>query len=249
MIYNKFAKKMEQRTCGYCSERFEGTGGPGGRLPVVFPCLCRVCKVCALKQEAEAQQQPAAGGDGKEKKKGTPCLICKALCDTPVSDLFLDVGLLKELDGAHSTVVPTCDACDDAQATKHCGDCKKSKHFCDDCYTITHRSAKNQGHTAVPIQEHQASTTAGSASAGAAAAQLMCTVHTDEVLKFFCDDCNILVCATCGILHHKTHTLKLIEEAAQVQRSEIETAIATTTVSLTETTEAVQSLKKLKAEI
>ena len=73
----------------------------------------------------EAQQQQPAGG-GKEKKKGTPCLICGALCDTPVCDLFLDVALLKQLEGATALAVPTCDACDDAQATKHCGDCKKN---------------------------------------------------------------------------------------------------------------------------
>ena len=53
----------------------------------------------------------------------------------------------------------------------------------------------------------------------------MCSVHADEVLKFFCKDCKDLVGVTCGILHHNGHALQSLEEAAQVQHGEIETAI------------------------
>ena len=89
-------------------------------MPVVFPCLFKFCKVCALNQEAEAQQQQKGG---KQKKKGkgkkvkanqpTPCLVCGALCDTPVAELPLDVALLNVLEAATALVIPPCDVCDE----------------------------------------------------------------------------------------------------------------------------------------
>ena len=59
-----------ERDCVNCGERYEGKGGPSGRLPVVFPCLCKVCKVCALKHEAEAQQQQKGGKQKKKEREG-----------------------------------------------------------------------------------------------------------------------------------------------------------------------------------
>eukprot|EP00729_Bicosta_minor_P032796 gene32796-biopygen13656 len=181
---------MEQ-CCPSCGERYEGKGGPGGRLPVIFPCLCRFCKVCALKEEVAAQQQqPAAAalGKGKKKKKKkkkegeqkpTPCLNCKTPCAIPVSNLLLDDALLNELARAGSKAAPVCDVCDEEDATKHCGDCKKFQFFCDDCYTTAHRSAKNKGHTPTPIQDYLASS--ASAPGGASvASKMMCSIHTDE---------------------------------------------------------------------
>ena len=44
-------------------------------------------------------------------------MICKALCDTPVEELALDVALLEKLEGANSLAVPLCDVCDEERAT------------------------------------------------------------------------------------------------------------------------------------
>eukprot|EP00729_Bicosta_minor_P008738 gene8738-biopygen15012 len=244
---------MEQ-CCPSCGERYEGKCAPGGRLPVIFPCLCRFCKVCALKTEVEAQQQqPAAAGKGKKKKKEdeqkpTPCLNCKTPCAISVSNLLLDDALLNELAGAGSKVAPVCDVCDEEDATKHCDDCKKNQSFCDHCFTSAHRSAKNKGHTPTPIQDYLASS--ASASVGVSAApKIMCKIHTDKALDVFCDDCNILVCAMCGILHHKTHALKPIEEAVQQHRGEIEAAATFTTAACADTTSTIKSLRQMKAKL
>eukprot|EP00729_Bicosta_minor_P032689 gene32689-biopygen25521 len=251
---------MEQ-CCPSCGERYEGKGGPGGRLPVIFPCLCKFCKVCALKEETAAQQQqpqrPAAAkkgkGNGKKKmkegeQKPTPCLSCKTPCAIPVNDLQLDDALLNALAGAGSKAAPVCDVCDEEEATKHCGDCKKNQFFCDHCFTSAHRSAKQKGHTPTPIQDHLASSATASGG-GSVAPKMMCSIHTDEALKFFCDDCQVLVCATCGILHHKTHTLKPIGEAAQQHRGEINTAAAITTTACADTTSTIKALRQVEAKL
>eukprot|EP00729_Bicosta_minor_P032810 gene32810-biopygen31607 len=244
---------MEQ-CCPSCGERYEGKGAPGGRLPVIFPCLCRFCKVCALEAEVAAQQQqPAAAGKGKKKKKEdeqkpTPCLNCKTPCAIPVKDLQLDDALLNELAGAGSKAAPVCDVCDEEDATKHCGDCKKNQFFCDDCFTSAHRSAKNKGHIPTPIHEYLASS--ASAPGGASAAsKMMCSIHTDEVLKFFCDDCNILVCAMCAVLHHNGHTLKPIGDAVEQHRGEIEAAVTCTASGCADTTSTIKALRQVEAKL
>lgn len=247
---------MEQ-CCPSCGERYEGKGGPGGRLPVIFPCLCRFCKVCALKAEVAAQQQqPAAAGKGKKKKKEdeqkpTPCLNCKTPCAIPVKDLQLDDALLNELAGTGSKAAPVCDMCDEEDeedATKHCGDCKKFQFFCDHCFTSAHRSAKNKGHIPTPIQDHLASS--ASASGGVSAApKMMCSIHTDEVLKFFCDDCQVLVCAMCAVLHHNGHTLKPIGDAVEQHRCEIEAAATCTATGCADTAETIKALRQVEAKL
>eukprot|EP00729_Bicosta_minor_P008247 gene8247-biopygen25007 len=249
---------MEQ-CCPSCGKQYEGEGGPGGRLPVIFPCLCKFCKACALQEEeaAQQQQQPAAAKKGKgkkkKKKKGdeqkpTPCLNCKMPCAIPVSNLTLDEALLNVIAGAGSKTAPVCDVCDEEKATKHCGDCKKNQFFCDDCFTPAHRSAKNKGHTPTPIQKYLASR-ASASGGGSGAPKMMCSIHTDEALKFFCDDCQVLVCATCGILHHNGHRLKPVGEAAQQHRGEIKAAAAITTTARAETTETIKSLRQVKAKL
>eukprot|EP00729_Bicosta_minor_P021052 gene21052-biopygen19309 len=77
----------------------------------------------------------------------------------------------------------------------------------------------------------------------------MCKIHADKPLEFFCDDCQVLVCATCGILHHNGHTLKLTGEAVQQHRGEINTAATITTAARAETTETIKSLRQVKAKL
>ena len=70
--------------------------------------------MCALQEEAKAQQQqPASGGKkgGKEGKgnqkkayKPTPCMQCKKPCKTPVGQLLLDVTTMKQMGGGHAAV-------------------------------------------------------------------------------------------------------------------------------------------------
>eukprot|EP00729_Bicosta_minor_P018938 gene18938-biopygen5531 len=247
---------MEQ-CCPSCGERYEGKSGPGGRLPVIFPCLCRFCKACALNAEVEAQQQHGKGkgkGKGKKKKKGdkqkpTPCLNCKTPCAIPVSNLLLDEALLNDIASAvGGKAAPVCDVCDEEEATKHCGDCKKNQFFCDHCFTSAHRSEKNKGHTPTSIQDHLASS--ASASGGASdAPTMMCSIHTDEVLKFFCDDCQMLVCATCAVLQHNGHTLKLIGGAVHQHRDEIQASTAATKFSQQALSDTIKALYILKGKI
>eukprot|EP00729_Bicosta_minor_P004234 gene4234-biopygen17831 len=247
--------------CPSCSERYEGKSGPGGRLPVIFPCLCRICKVCGLKEEAAAQQQQpeaaaAKKGKGRKKKKGyepkpTPCLHCKTPCNIPVSELLLDEALLSEIAGAtNEKDVPLCDACGEEQATKNCGYCRVDHQlFCDDCFTAMHSTAKKKDHTPTPVQDYLSSSAPIASRGAPAAPTMMCKIHTDKPLEFFCDDCQVLVCAMCAVLHHNGHTLKLIGEAVHQHQGEIHALTAATKVSQQALSDTIKALYILKGKI
>eukprot|EP00729_Bicosta_minor_P029637 gene29637-biopygen14666 len=205
-------------TCPSCCKKYAGVSGDDVRKPVVLTCLCVFCKGCALQEEAKAQQQQQPGGGGGKKKKGmeekaeyipTPCMSCSTHCAVPVNELKLDVAAMKEVDGAgggkQQQMVPLCDICEGEQATKFCGDCKKTPLLCDSCHKTAHRHAKKQGNKSAPIQQHMSSAPAYTAGGGAAAAAVMskmCSVHVGIPLLLFCDTCNMLICGMCAAFDH-----------------------------------------------
>ena len=51
--------------------------------------------------------------------------------------------------------------------------------------------------------------------------------HQKEELKYYCKQCETVLCQTCVTLHHGGHVFKLIEEQAETKRLEIKTVIET----------------------
>eukprot|EP00729_Bicosta_minor_P001063 gene1063-biopygen18714 len=257
-------------TCPSCSKKYAGFGGDDARKPVVFTCLCVFCKGCALQEEAKAQQQhqPAAASSGRkkgEKKKKkevgkekaeftpTPCMSCSKPCTLPVSKLKLDVAAMQEVGsngGMQQREAPLCDACEDEQATKHCGECGKNKFFCDSCNSFLHKAAKKQGHTATPIQEYLASAAAHTAGGGAASGPApMCRIHADHPLQVYCEDCLILVCAMCAVIQHNGHNLTAAKEAVGKHRATIEALLAEVAVTREEAIAATNAIKVIRGEL
>ncbi len=255
-------------TCPSCSKKYAGFGGDDARKPVVFTCLCVFCKGCALQEEAKAQQQqPAAASSGgkkgkKKKKKGgkekaeytpTPCMSCSKPCTLPVSQLKMDVAAMLEVGtggGKQQQEAPLCDACEDEQATRHCGECGKNKFFCDSCNSFHHKAAKKQGHTATPIQEYLASAGAHAAGGGTASGPApMCRIHADHPLQVYCEDCLILVCAMCAVLQHNGHNLTPAKEAVGKHRATIEALLAEVVVTRQEAIAATNAIKVIRGEL
>ena len=249
----------QNHPCPSCSKKYAGFGGEDALKPVILPCLCRFCKGCALVEEDKAQQQPPAASGGKngigkakEEQTPTPCMICKRLCKTPVDHLLLDAVLMKRVDSGHAAAAPAaplCDMCEEDEATKYCNDCMKNKLFCDACFTTSHR--KKQGHTLIPIEEHLASGSAHAAGGGSAAAasQVMCNTHPDEILKHFCETCNVLVCGSCGLYQHSGYTFASIEQAAGAHRETIESLLAEVVATREDAIAATNAVKIIRGEL
>eukprot|EP00729_Bicosta_minor_P018649 gene18649-biopygen24253 len=240
-----------QPSCQTCSKPFEPVGGDPARLPLVLDCMCVFCRGCAGQHEAEHNSSTDNGGGG-EGVGGIPCLRCKKLRTTPLADLLpslphIDAAVAKAANASKSTPAPppTCDLCENDEATKYCGDCLKNKFFCDGCFASSHKSAKKKSHTSTPIQEHLQQSAGPSPGHSASAAPQTCRIHPDEALKFFCDTCGILVCATCGILEHNGHDLKAMEQVSGEHKDAIAAEMARTVVSRDEVVAAKTGLEKV----
>ena len=245
------------------------------RMPVILPCLCVFCKECALAEEAKAAQQEEKEGEekggGRKKKKRkveikkkytpTPCMKCQKPSTVPVADLKLDAALMRQIASSRGSgggggggsakrkKAPQCDMCEGEDATKFCNDCSKNKLFCDGCFAAAHKPAKKASHSAIPMAEHLAAGPAHAAAGGGAEQPTMCHIHTDEALKFYCDDCNVLVCAMCAVTKHNGHALSPIADAVGVHRAAIAALVAEVVVSRNEAVAAANAIKVVRIEL
>ncbi|KAM7084374.1 tripartite motif-containing protein 66 isoform 2-T2 [Molossus nigricans] len=55
---------------------------------------------------------------------------------------------------------------------------------------------------------------------------LYCPLHTQEVLKLFCETCDVLTCHSCLMVEHKEHRCRHLEEVLQNQRMLLESVTA-----------------------
>ena len=54
---------MAQQSCPSCGKKYVGVGGEDARKPVILPCMCVICKGCALAEEAKVQEEAEKGRD------------------------------------------------------------------------------------------------------------------------------------------------------------------------------------------
>lgn len=240
-----------QPSCQTCGNQFQPVGGDPDRLPLVFDCMCVFCRECAVQHEAEHAGSSSTNSSGEDEggSQRIPCLRCKKVRTTPLAELLPSLPHVDaaSAEGARSSnpppsALPTYDVCEEEDATKHCGDCKV-KIYCDGCHAIVHKSAKKKGHASIPIQAHLQQSYAVSSSN--LLAQPMCQIHAGEVLKFFCDTCGILVCATCGILEHNGHDLKPMEQVSGECKDAIAAEVARTVVARDEIVAAKTALESV----
>ena len=69
-----------------------------------------------------------------------------------------------------------------------------------------------------------------------------CREHDDEILKFFCETCDELICRDCKDDNHKNHECSLLKKAAERKTEELKKLRAMLTDELNEINEALQAM-------
>ncbi|XP_078585447.1 E3 ubiquitin-protein ligase TRIM56-like [Branchiostoma floridae x Branchiostoma japonicum] len=189
--------------------------------PKMLPCLHTFCQACL---ERILEQRPALS---------LSCPICRQRVPLPqngVQGLKNNFVVVKLRDLVQSpskgrseyTVreddsVP-CTACDSGTylARCYCVQCKD--YLCHVC-TDAHRRVKTaRSHKVVPIHELRS---AAIASELRAIETSKCESH-NEVNKFYCDTCRLVICLHCIVTQHKDHRYVEIQKAADRERAHIE---------------------------
>ena len=178
--------------CGLCSEYYTD--------PLMLPCLHSFCMKCLVKIKEE---------QGRE--ESLKCPTCDANVPLPSGKVK---GLTQNLWLAHKVLEATvrekisskdsipCDQCtsssDDASVAFCCSCCL---FLCDFCKKGHKRMKKTVHHELIELGGKKV----GDVSPVVSRQPTYCTVHDDEKIKFFCQDCEMLVCRDCFIVTHKDH--------------------------------------------
>lgn len=149
-----------------------------------------------------------------------PCPVCGDVTAMPEGGLAIDrsVQLVQEwwqekqlrpsariISGNNSKVVPMCGFCEEQPASRRCLQCDGT--LCEACSISSHSKGFFKSHQIVNLED---------APQGdfELVNKMVCDLHSQEKLSFYCLDCRMPVCSHCLILgEHKGHQQKHIEEA------------------------------------
>ncbi|XP_047374195.1 tripartite motif-containing protein 66 isoform X4 [Sciurus carolinensis] len=115
---------------------------------------------------------------------------------------------------------------------RNCSECKEkraahilctycNRWLCSSC-TEEHRHGPAPGGSLFPRTQKGSSGVNGDSGDFA----LYCPLHTQEVLKLFCETCDVLTCHSCLMVEHKEHRCRHVEEVLQNQRMLLESVTA-----------------------
>ena len=183
-------------TCQLCSNIFTD--------PRLLPCMHSFCFKC-IKDETKS------------------CPTCKKPFEVPeqgLQDLPRDLRKQYEVEVAEYAVKiegsseVACDRCMDSSENKaavFCGQC--CKFLCSKCKEDHLGHREKYKHKLISLGSKQEDFTSLFDSIPHKATN--CEIHNDEVLKFFCETCNKLVCRDCLILQHHGHKYDRVEQLAE----------------------------------
>nr|XP_051679904.1 tripartite motif-containing protein 66 isoform X1 [Oryctolagus cuniculus] len=111
---------------------------------------------------------------------------------------------------------------------RNCSECKEKKAahilctycnrwLCSSC-TEEHQHSPGPGGPLFPRTQKGSPGVNG----GSGDFALYCPLHTQEVLKLFCETCDVLTCHSCLMVEHKEHRCRHVEEVLQNQRMLLE---------------------------
>ena len=208
-------------TCQLCSNIFTD--------PRLLPCMHSFCFKC-IKDETKS------------------CPTCKKPFEVPeqgLQDLPRDLRKQYEVEVAEYAVKiegsseVACDRCIDSssenKAAVFCGQC--CKFLCSKCKEDHLRHREKYKHKLISTGAKQEDFTSLFGSISHKSTN--CEIHNDEVLKFFCETCNKLVCRDCLILQHNGHKYDRVEQLAEKGKKELKCLV----------TEAEAASEKLQTSI
>ena len=201
-------------TCGICSELYVD--------PRLLQCLHSFCSKC-LKKTLEEQ------GSATSLK----CPTCQKTASLPpeggVSALPKDLRRSYEAEVAQyaskiqSEEENSCELCVDESngpAVSFCISC--CEFLCKVCSKYHKISRKTYNHELVPVgSEKSKSKGETKPLINVPHKPMSCQLHEDEILKFFCETCCVLICRDCVICEHSGHTYSRVEKVAEKEKADL----------------------------
>lgn len=190
------AETMEDLlTCSLCLELF--------KEPKTLTCLHSYCIEC-LKEMT------------KNNKVEVPitCPLCRDETTMPSEGIeglptnFFIKNMMDVMELRTKNENPQCSNCEDGQANCRCMECEE--FFCQQCLDAHNRLKTYQSHRVVDLEK-----LFSPASSKEFHPAMKCGTH-EEVCRFYCRTCNVLICRDCTVLDHPRteHTVANLKDIA-----------------------------------
>ena len=203
---NFISNIQKELECGVCLEQITDAK--------LLKCLHTFCEECLVKVA----------------KQGTIlCPICRATTHLPEQGVqglssycFFNriTELVRAQSGSTASGGSICGNCDAGITVKfYCFDCK---HFlCEPC-TNAHNKMKLyfKGHKVVELAKFSSEDCKNFVGRPG-----KCKKHSEEELRFYCEDCDECVCRDCTVVEHRNHNCLHLEDAVKRQKEALEIKI------------------------
>ena len=196
-------------SCDLCSQRFSD--------PRMLPCLHSFCYNCLVKH-FDAEKSEHACPTCQEAFK-VPGEKLEALPKDLRSSYVAEVAEYEDMVSGKSEVC--CERCgnsDESMQFKFC--CTCCECLCSWCTKDHARAKKTRKHELIEIGEKK-NQDEKSLLNSIPHKTISCPVHSDEVLKFYCKTCSLLICRDCMALSHSGHSYDRIEAVAESEKKDL----------------------------
>ena len=224
--------------CELCTESYTD--------PRMLPCLHSFCCECLEKEVEKAGTQETLH-----------CQICKKSVSLPkegVSDLPKNLRLSFNVETAgyqarlSSGSQTSCDSCvnpTSGPAVAFCTNC--CEFLCKLCREFHRHSRKTLKHEVIEVDEKKST----NFTQNMKPREFYCTEpkHDNEVLKFYCQTCDQLVCRDCVLIKHKAHEHADLSEIAKEQRGEMKSLLESASEAMATLDDAMGSSDKMMQRI
>jgi len=105
-----------------------------------------------------------------------------------------------------------------------------SSSSCDIANPLPSRAVKGQASPA--SSSSSSSADPSSARRATPTVQYRCSDHPEEILKLFCDTCQVPICRDCALVDHRDHVYAFLDKSSEVHRRRLGSALSGTQVQI-----------------
>ena len=239
---SKWEKIHQEVTCAICLELLDD--------PKSMPCLHTYCKKCLMEALAKRPCDPDLPRD----RPAINCPLCRAeitLPDKGIEGLPSNFSATRKVETIklqsrlNQNRVQKCDGCKECIAMASCCECG-GVLLCTICYKAHQNLPLTKNHHYVLLNELTQSENPAMINNKSA----LCQKHPQELLKLYCQDCEMLVCRDCVLVMHRSHDYSIVDVIAEKEKANLR-AITLNEIEqmLNSTSQAIDEVKEMQGKV
>ena len=163
---------------------------------------------------------------------GTDSVTCPSCCQTTplhkgrVTSLPCNLHLINKhgdtLRKITSNPPPPCDSCSENSSVAYCTEC--TDFLCKQCWDAHQRVRSSRTHSSFTLEDVRAMSRDNLTKLIPSFIHT-CQDHTDQQLKYYCQQCIIPVCSECTIINHKDHPVTEVSKLVDSNKATVHESI------------------------